>query len=376
MQTLATILGWLFRASWQASVLVGVVLLVQALTAAKLPARWRHALWWIVLIRLVLPFAPESRCSLFNLPALQAPAMFASLPTLAGRFERASAIEAVPAVSAEPRPTRVVAVSWDRVRRAGWALGRSLASPHGRLVIFVGWAVGVLGVVGRVLWESQRLALAVVRRRPVTDSGVLDVLEDCKALMGIYTPMAIIESPLVSSPSLHGFVRPRLLVPLGFVRSFSSDELRHVFLHELAHLRRGDIAAGWLLAGLQALHWFNPLVWLAFHRLRADRELAADEMALWHLRPKEAQAYGGTVLKLLETFSAPVSGPALVGILEDQKQMVRRIRQIARFGTTRKWLALALVVLVVVAVIGLTDARSDRPASPSVNPDRSTGTLP
>jgi beta-lactamase regulating signal transducer with metallopeptidase domain len=44
--------------------------------------------------------------------------------------------------------------------------------------------------------------------------------------------------------------------------------LRHVFLHELAHLKRHDIALNWLFAGAQALHWFNPLVWLAFQQAR------------------------------------------------------------------------------------------------------------
>ena len=52
-----SLLEWLWRASWQASVLVGLVLLVQALLRSKLTPRWRSALWWLVLIRLVMPIA-------------------------------------------------------------------------------------------------------------------------------------------------------------------------------------------------------------------------------------------------------------------------------------------------------------------------------
>lgn len=60
------LLDWLWRASWQASVLVGLVLLVQTLLRSKLTPRWRSAFWWLVLIRLVMPVVPESPWSLFN----------------------------------------------------------------------------------------------------------------------------------------------------------------------------------------------------------------------------------------------------------------------------------------------------------------------
>ena len=60
------LLEWLWRASWQASVLVGLVLLVQALLRSKLTPRWRSALWWLVLIRLVMPVVPEAPWSVFN----------------------------------------------------------------------------------------------------------------------------------------------------------------------------------------------------------------------------------------------------------------------------------------------------------------------
>ncbi|MCL5096957.1 MAG: M56 family metallopeptidase [Candidatus Omnitrophica bacterium] len=63
-------LAWLWRASWQASVLVLLVLLTQWVFRARLTPQWRHALWWLVVIRLILPVAPESPWSIFNLAPL------------------------------------------------------------------------------------------------------------------------------------------------------------------------------------------------------------------------------------------------------------------------------------------------------------------
>ena len=53
-----------------------------------------------------------------------------------------------------------------------------------------------------------------------------------------------------------------------------------VLLHELAHLKRHDLAVNWLLGLLQSVHWFNPALWLVFRRVRADREVACDELVL------------------------------------------------------------------------------------------------
>ena len=155
-------------------------------------------------------------------------------------------------------------------------------------------------------------------------------------------------------------VLARLLLPEGLLKSFTRDELRHVFLHELAHVKRHDIAVNWLATLLQILHWFNPLVWLAFSRMRADRELACDALALSCAAPNESKAYGQTIIKLLEGFVRPSRLPGLIGILEDKSQMKRRIAMIARFHETPRWSVWALLLLLALGLVTLTDAQSKK----------------
>jgi beta-lactamase regulating signal transducer with metallopeptidase domain len=104
-----------------------------------------------------------------------------------------------------------------------------------------------------------------------------------------------------------------------------------VFLHELAHVKRHDIALGWLTAFLQVLHWFNPLVWLAFHRMRSNRELACDALMLSRTQGEGTQDYGRAIVSLLEHFSVPQPLPGLAGILESKSQLKRRIAMITQF---------------------------------------------
>src|SRR5258705_7189729 len=83
-------------------------------------------------------------------------------------------------------------------------------------------------------------------------------------------------------------------LPLGISERFSARELHHIFLHELAHIKRFDLEVNWLAAILQLVHWFNPVLWFAFARMRADREVATDALALSRAEQTENAPYGET----------------------------------------------------------------------------------
>jgi hypothetical protein len=185
----------------------------------------------------------------------------------------------------------------------------------------------------------------------------MNLLEDCKQAMGVRVPVTLVETAGVGSPALYGFVRPRLLLPAGLTRSFSLEELRYVFLHELGHIKRRDIPIGWLITALQILHWFNPLVWLAFHRMRVDRELACDALALSHVREEENRRYGQTILKLLEHFGRSAWAPSLAGTVENRNQIKERIRMIAKFKKSNRGPVLAAALFAGLGLTTLTDAQ-------------------
>ena len=132
----------------------------------------------------------------------------------------------------------------------------------------------------------------------------------------------------------------------------------YVIVHELAHLKRHDIALGYVIAGLHILHWFNPLVWLAFHRMRVDRELACDALALSYAQEEESRPYGRTIIKLLESFGGSAWAPSLAGTVENKNQMKERISMIAEFRSTNRGPALAGVLFIGLGLITLTDAQT------------------
>jgi beta-lactamase regulating signal transducer with metallopeptidase domain len=304
---LSPLFEWLVKTTIQGSVLIGLILLVKVILRGRLPIRWHYFFWLLLLVRLAAPRLPQSRFSIFNLVP-------ESLQT--GRVEILSIL---------------------------WLLGALVMAC-------------IVGARNFTLWKTVR------RERPITDPQILDLLEDCKMEMGVQTIVGVVVSDRVKSPVLFGFVRPRLLLPQGILEAYGLEELRYIFIHELAHFKQRDIYLGWLMALLQIMHWFNPLMWFAFHRMRVDRELACDGLAVSMMQAHEPPRYGRTILNLFERFSQVSYVPSIAGILEDSSKLERRIKLIARFKkTSRKRSVGAVLVLAALACITLTDAYSAPP---------------
>lgn len=349
-------LASLLKVSGQGAVLIVLVLAAQWAFRRQLPPRWRCTLWLLVLLRLALPWSVPSAASVFNLwkpfhgPSVSTPAPAVTEGAAASATRPAAVVPGTPA----DQPLAAQPSRWGRPAGSGLT---------GWLAV---WAAGVLGLGSCLVVTHWRLARRLARQRPLIDAAINNLLEDCKQQMGVHVPATLVETRAVGSPSLFGFVRPRLLLPVGLARSFSPEELRCVFLHELGHVKRHDILLGWLMAGLQLVHWFNPLVWLAFSRLRADRELACDALVLARAGQAEKQRYGQTIIKLLEGFGQPAWAPSLAGAVENRKQLKERIRMIANTKHTNRGPLLALALLAGLGLITLTDAQ---PAASQLDKD-------
>jgi beta-lactamase regulating signal transducer with metallopeptidase domain len=330
--------------SIQSSVLIILIVLVQKVLRGRLGIRWHYLLWFLLLIRLAMPWLPESKLSIFNL--------------VPRSIQQGRLIESI----AEPQNDRYMG----RYLYAESAdIQEAQQKEGGFEIVFVEfvrtlpllWLVGVLIMAGYVCVRNISLWLTVKRERPITDQEILDLLEDCKMEMGVQTIIGVVVSERIKSPALFGFVRPRLLLPQGMLETYELDELRYVFIHELAHLRQRDIYFGWLMALLQIAHWFNPLMWFAFGRMRADRELACDGLAISMMDADEPPRYGQTIVNLLENFSQVRYVPSVTGILEDKSQIERRIKMIAKFKkTSRTGWAGAMLLLGALACVVLTNA--------------------
>jgi len=322
----SAVFSWLAETTLIASIVICLILALQKLLGVGLGPRWCHALWLVLVIRMVLPWTPSSPISLFSL-----------IPTSVQDYQQRPSLENIEqqghfasgglSERTEPRTASgseagrdVLPATAPRPQKAAKVEARSgLSSAGVRLILPLLWLAGAIILLGYLAASNFALWRIIKRQHPLIEQPILELFEQCKSEMGVATIVALVPSDQVRTAALFGFVRPRLLLPREMTETASREEPRYVFLHELAHLKRHDIYLCWLTSLLQVLHWFNPLVWLAFYRVRADRELACDALVLTRTGQDKSQEYGGAIVGLLRRFSRSRALPAMAGILENRE---------------------------------------------------------
>lgn len=223
-------------------------------------------------------------------------------------------------------------------------------------VLSLVWILGVIFLFLNMVFEYLKLERSIIKNRPVIFEEISEIFQDCKQKMKVYAPIDIVESNLIHSPALLGFLRPRLLLPKGFIRRFDKEELKCIFYHELGHMRRWDIVVNWCLGLMQIYVWYNPLIWFAISKVKEDCEVACDEVALKHGSDVNYKKYGKTLIRLIESsvFSRGVGG--LVGIMEIKNGFKNRILNIKQSQKKKKRYIMApfFVLLILLSLMGFT----------------------
>jgi beta-lactamase regulating signal transducer with metallopeptidase domain/Tol biopolymer transport system component len=361
MTNIQPFFNWLLQSTLSGSVVIGLILVAQKVLGGKLGPRWSHALWLVLLIRLVLPGTFPGQINLLSLvPSFdwqidqQQPSDTADLIEIS-QTAQISNVKAIPGQRQESDVGRQEQMTPKPGMFANLQnKSRPWVASLRRVLPFI-WLAGAM-VIGLYLLMSNFFLWRIVKReRPLLDQKTLELFEECKERMGVQTIVGLIPSSQIKSPALFGFIRPRLLLPKEMLEEASLEEMRYIFLHELAHLKRRDIYLGWLTSFLQILHWFNPLVWFAFYRMRADRELSCDAFVLSRTGKEKSQEYGQAIVGFLRRFSRSRPLPAMAGILENRSQLKRRITMIAQFKkNSYQWSPLTVFLILAVSFVSLS----------------------
>ena len=241
-------IGWALETGLAMTALAAFVLLVRVPVARAFGARWAYALWLLPLLRLAMP--PLD---------LVSPDLAAAVPVTV--VLAAGPATLTQAGGASPSPSTLLSL---------WCVGA---------VLFLLWQL--LGY-----WRfAARIEATLRPSYPAAFEG-----------------LALGESRGVDGPLAIGLLRPRIVLPYDFLTRYTPQEQALALRHERIHHRRGDLWWTLVALGLLALHWFNPLAWLAFRAFRVDQELACDAAVLADAPRETRHAYG---LALVKSASRP-----------------------------------------------------------------------
>jgi beta-lactamase regulating signal transducer with metallopeptidase domain len=352
---------WMAPMFWQSSILIIIVASINWLIRRWAWPQVRHALWILVLLRLLIP------------PSWSLPTSLVSM--LEPRFNSISSqlLVSDPSPQRESPEAREPPLVDARWRPAVGISSPASADPPARVspraLAMAIWAAGALAfgaLLGLKMLKLRRWHEEHRRRGAIPDWFHARLVQVASRL-GIERLPAVVFSPDTVSPAVYGVVRPVLLLPADYFDHLTEAEGEHVLVHELAHLKRRDLWVQGLALALHVVYWFNPLMILMQRQSKQVREICCDLTVAAVLKEKTIE-YRNTLLNMArELLTRRVEvGLSLLGIFEEPFRLITRLQWLEKQPSRRGKLVMAasagasLLVMLLIMPMG--------PAAPKAAP--------
>jgi beta-lactamase regulating signal transducer with metallopeptidase domain len=140
------------------------------------------------------------------------------------------------------------------------------------------WMIGVSGCSLR-LFAGWIVSWRLTRTATVAEEAIVRMFEEIRERLAVKVPVRLLISARVHGPAAIGWLRPVVLLPVSALSGLDERQLRAVFAHELAHIRRHDFAVNVLQRCVETVLFYHPVVWWLSSKVRQEREHCADDLA-------------------------------------------------------------------------------------------------
>jgi bla regulator protein BlaR1 len=333
----------LFLNTLAGSLFIGIILIIKRVLGYKLKAGWYYCLWLILVIRLLMPWAPESRWSIANL-FHWCVGYYHTNGNQAIHSGTSDRNRDLPIVYQQSNGNEAISI-----RRL----------PIDTILFFI-WCLGLFIWIPVYISYSIRTIRILQKSSPITDVRIQKLFDESRRQLGIspHANIGLMQTPSLEIPALYGLFQPVIILPDYLLNKLHREQFHHILLHELAHYRRKDIIVNLITHCLQIFYWFNPMIAYGFHQMREERESACDELVLHSLPSSDYSKYGQTVIELLQLTSSAHDIPAITPF-GNQGSLKRRIFCIAVYQKSMRLERYGgMIALLLLGCIFLTNAQA------------------
>jgi beta-lactamase regulating signal transducer with metallopeptidase domain len=338
---MAEFLEGLLVSSVSGAIIAALFFLVKPFVKNKISHNGQYFSWYLVFVRMLLPYSLGG-IFIGNLLAFPQNQPMQSSVTLAASGNpsatTSAAISSVQTVGQQQTSIFVQAAhngglfmnNWSSLLFILWLLG--LIVMFGiNMVVYIGY--------GRRIHSS---------RKQIDDIEILALLKECSGKLKLARLLPVYVSPCTDTPMLCGLFRCAIVLP---DRSFTPEQFRHAFMHELVHYRRHDNLLKWLAVLAVSANWFNPVIYFAAREAGRQCELACDEAVTVSFSRDERISYGKTLLAVAsKSDHRPFTLSATMG--EDKRNLKERLEVLARGkGGGRKTVFFTVALFSIAAII-------------------------
>lgn len=318
----------LLQMSFLGTVIILLIVVLRAVLINRLPKKTFLILWWIALIRLLVPFSIKSVTSIYSL--LQ------SIYSDINPVRTAQTTTFLPIHGNMPETAN--GLSEAMVQRTESISILSVIWLAGLLLCFGFFAVSYIKC-----YREFRFSLPVEN----------DILEAWKEKHPLKRSLSIRQTETIAAPLSYGVIRPVILMPKN-TEWKNIYQLRYVLEHEYVHIRRLDMLTKLIMIAAVCIHWFNPLVWVMYILFNRDLELSCDETVVRRFGMDIKSVYATALISMEEKKSGltPLCNSFSKNAIEE------RIRAIMKIKKTSKFAVIISAVLVICVTGGFATSAS------------------
>ena len=343
----------LLSLSVSGALLLLLILGLKPLYKNKFSKRWQYYIWIVVALRFLLPFTPDTTI----------------IGSLFEKFDTTAITNEIPTTPNVPVPADTGNSKAEPIQTNREITTAAMREPFNKYVclFFIWSALALVLFVRKVTVYQGFIQYIKAGNKEVSDIKILNLLSDCEEKLNIKTRVELSCNPLIASPMLIGFFRPRIILPS---HEWEDKELSYIFVHELIHYKQRDMFYKWLIQIVVCVHWFNPFVYLLEKEVNKSCELSCDEKVISILNEKAKREYGDTLISFLKSNNLYKSSLASVTLTEGAEQLKERLGAIMKFRKKSKVItAITAIFTVIVCVCFFVTGAY---AAPSVANDMKT----
>lgn len=360
------IFATILHMSVMASIAVILIVTLRLIFAERLPKFFYYAIWFCVLLRLVIPYSLSSMLSIFNVVHIPE-TIISQNQEYSKNDTHILQSENLPNLPQEKNVTQ------EEISNSTIASPQMAASKPAELKKDVLPWIWLAGVFSLLIFSIYAYIYSWKKLRTAVLYDFNSMVNECSNKLNLKRKIKIYTTDVVHTPIVHGIIKPRIILPLSIAEKSKESELRYIINHELVHIKRFDyiIKPLWIL--LICLHWFNPLIWLAFILFQKDMEMSCDERVMYLYDGDIRREYASSLINIAAEQNLLLNSSMLAF---GESNIKRRIKGIMSFKKPSFWIILAsFVILATMGGLVLTNGQSktsnkNAPTNAASNPHK------
>ena len=310
----------LLQMSFLGTVIILLIVVLRAVLINRLPKKTFLILWWIALIRLLVPFSIKSVTSIYSL--------------LQSIYSDINPVRTA-------QTTTFLPINGNMPEIANGLSEAMVQRTESISILSVIWLAGLLLCFGFFAVSYIKCYREFRFSLPVEN----DILEAWKEKHPLKRSLSIRQTETIAAPLSYGVIRPVILMPKN-TEWKNIYQLRYVLEHEYVHIRRLDMLTKLIMIAAVCIHWFNPLVWVMYILFNRDLELSCDETVVRRFGMDIKSVYATALISMEEKKSGltPLCNSFSKNAIEERIRAIMKIKKTSKFA----------VMISAVLVIGVT----------------------